>query len=544
MAVVIPGVPDNGGALAKYLTKIEGDIGWMPPAPPTITKELQVALNGDLNDPATWLAFGAQSLQTLWASLPDAARAEVNAKLAQLVSLGLQGINQASQAIGPAMSAVSDAIPLIGAIIDAVLIAVTGFIKLAKEQENDREDTAAGHYNDATRWTVEQYENPNSWVLQNSHVVNFLDRYDGDWRLRPSFSRSGGASNLMFSAIPGPPDIGGCGKGIWMKCGLKTFVTLADCHQNKDSDVPCDRRVMISALFYPFWSLSYPDQTSITEKARKGGGWGETGGLVNYVPVTANSILMARQVALLTSPSVNLRVNADRVVGIKDRFAYYFTNALKAFAEYKKNSFAGLPINKYDHTVERGQGTIFVDVDKAKELPGADEPNQFYFDGDGLIRAYSDGNLEAWGIPAKRGPQSPKDVAISFAQYNTVISGVLAFMSARANFLRSGPWMRQLSKGQDFNIKDYDKDVRAAMQYAIDYGKQIPAPILKYQVSLIPGSAIPSRPKRLGKKPKRAPKDSGLSGAPSRFSAGEKILAGAGVATAGYVIWKRKFRKK
>jgi hypothetical protein len=127
-----------------------------------------------------------------------------------------------------------------------------------------------------------------------------------------------------------------------------------------------------------------------------------------------------------------------------------------------------------NHIVIREGGTA-MQVDKRKRsdfFPSKSDRNRFYFGNDGLIYAYGDDDTNLYGIPAKTGPQSPKDVAVSIAQYNTVMSATLAFMSARGNFLRNGPVMKALLK--DFNVNQFDPGVRDAMKYSRDVGKMLP----------------------------------------------------------------------
>lgn len=546
MSMTIPGAPDGGGALAKYFDSYAYDIGWIPKPEGAVSLDIKSALSGEYNDPSTWVAFAAHTMQKVWSSLPKNVQMEAQIALGNLIQLGLQNVGAlASTAAASAASAVSDVVPLIGAIIEELIVAIQGFIKLAKEIETDREDVAAGHFMDSSRWTVEQYEHPDSWVLKRAKVINFLDRYKNKWRVRPSYGRSGGDSDRMFWKTSGPSDSGFCGSGVRMKCGLAAYQSMATCEKHDSSNPFCNRHVSLSCLFYPFYSSAYPDYTAVTEMVRLTGGFGETGGNVTYTPATANSILMARQMALLTSPSVNLRVDADRLLKIRDRFVSYFFTFANAWAPGNagKNSasegyaqrFGVSPIGKH-HIVDRVPGSERLTIDpEKKQLPSTKAQNQFYFDSDGLIHPYhADVDLNAWGLPALRGPQGPGDVAVSCAQYNTVVSATLAFMSARANFLRNGPMMRVLL--QDFKSSDFDKGVRSAMKYSADVGQMLKAPS---RAKPSPKRPIPPRPLKPTLLPKHLLPPGVSPGPPSEsrgLSQGEAAMLA--LAAGGLAAWK------
>ena len=546
MPMTIPGAPDGGGALASYYESYAYEVGWIPnPFRPT-SLDIQASLSGLDNKPATWVAFAAHSMQEVWSALPDNVRQEAQIALGNLIQLGLNNVKGlANNASAAAVSVVSDVVPLIGAIIEELIVAIQGFIKLAKEIETKREDTAAGHFMDSSRWTVEQYEHPDQWVMKRAKIANFLDRYNNKWRVRPSFGRSGGNSDFMFYGSSGPPRSGFCGSGVWMKCGAASYVNMSDCHKQDSDDPFCESRVPLSCLFYPFYSSAYPDYIAVAEMVRLTGGWGETGGNVTYTPATANSILMARQMALLTSPSVNLRVDADRLLEIRDRFvSYFFTfanmwapgNAGKSVsAKGYKQRFGVSPIDAH-HIVQRVPASerLIIDAEQ-KELPAGSAQNQFYFDSDGLIHAYHAVDLNAWGLPALRGPETPSDVAVSCAQYNTILSATLAFMSARVNFLRNGPMMWVLLQ-DPFDLKDFDSGVRSAMSYSAEVGKMLQAPS---RAKPTPKRPIPPRPLVPMIIPKRLlPGDAArqLSERDRGFSQGEAAMLA--LAAGGLVAWK------
>lgn len=475
----IPGAPDGGGALASYLDKYEGEVGWMPQFSDPISKDLIENLKGDLNNPETWVGFAGHAVKTVWESLPPQVRAMAQDQLSKLVANALSGLSTAMEAAGASISSVGSAVPLIGAIFDAVLIIVRQFIDLGKEISDEKKMTAAFHFMNATLYTIEKNEHPDDWVIVRTKVTNYLNRRSRDWWYKPSFSRSGGASDRMFYNGTGPTDKGnGCKDGVEVYCGAKEFVNMADCHKRDSDKEYCTRYVMISALFYPFWSPAYPDKTEVTEKDYEmQHGWGESGGSTPSIPETSNTLLISRQMALLTSPSVNLQVDADRLLRIRDHFQSWFLGQARAFAAPDRGSkkHAVLPIS-HNHKIPGAppEDRLRIDWEKKEQLPGASDPHQLYFDDEGLIQSYGEAKISEWGVWAIKGPQTPDKVAVSCAQYNTVLSATLAFMSARANFLRNGPVMRKLLL--DFDLDTFDSKVRSAMEYSADLGVMLPAP--------------------------------------------------------------------
>lgn len=480
MPVSIPGAPQNGGALASYLSDYSLEVGWISNPTSPSSRDIRSAID-DLNDPATWVGFAAHAVSTVWASLPTQIRNVAQDALTLLVSQALAGASKALEAAGAAVSDAVGAVPIIGMIIDAVMVVIKQFLDLGEQFENEKEEYAAFRYMEASLYTFSKYEHPNDWVLRRSKVSNYLDRRSHDWFYRPSYSRAGGRSDLIFWNTAGPSDKGECGNGVEMYCGTRQKPLLGQCHKRHKNRDYCERHLMISALFYPFWSPAYPDQTSITEKDYvMSGGWGESGGGTPSVDETSNTLLMARQMALLTSPSVNLQVDANRVLKIRDIFARGWIQAAGQYGRVEGYEFPDieqwgvLPIG-HKHIVERGEGAALID---AREEKNFSEPSttarKFYFDKVGLIHAYrTSDKLGDWGVPTwQRGPHTPVDAAISCAQYNTVLSAVLSFMSARANFLRNGAMMKTLVN--EFGADHFDRHVRDAMKYAADVGGPLP----------------------------------------------------------------------
>lgn len=480
-------MPDGGGPLAAYLSSVEREIGWIPEANSPIGRDLAEVLEFD-NDPAAWVGFAARTLYDVWESLPAEIRQEAQTALLQLAQEGINALGDVAQlAVSSALSNIADVLPFIGAIIDALLVVINKIIEFHKEMESEKEDMAALEHYGAVLNTIRQNEAADSskdiaqraaadaLVFARDRVENYLDYSDSEWRKRPCFTRSSGAADLMFVSSSGPSDSGYCTKGLRYNCPLIAPFMESDCSidpkSGSSSDL-CERYLGISALFFPFWSPAYPDIPYITIRPVKG---------VDFSDVNGNTVLAEQQFALLSSPSVNLRVDAQRLLDIRDRFREFFFNQAKMYAP-SGHDFGLLQID--EDGIAPGTAVkdrITIDAAPEKEyLPTVDRKDLLYIDRDGLIRIYEGAqvpvDLNKWGIRAKRGPQSPTNVAISVAQYNTVVGATLAFMSARANFLRNGLMMKALL--QDNGPGAFDPAVRDAMEYAASIGATIPLPQL------------------------------------------------------------------
>lgn len=503
MALEIPGAPYGGGELAAYLSDYEGEIGWMPPTPDP-ERLLESISELDRNDPASWVAFAGASLQTIWDALPAEVRSEVWDALQDLVDRAIAEVPDiVANAVASAASDAAEAIPFIGAIIKALVIVIKSIVDVHENFESQRDQTSS-QWKWAARYDTVRQDHPDEMVFKTTYVRNYLDYRSPRWYLRPCFGRSSGNANLMLVPSPGPKDTGsGCKDGVRMDCpggAAGGFFDEEDCDFHDKDAKPCDRSLGLSSLFYPFWSPAYPDVRSI------GGSEG----------LSPDQLMIEQQFALLSSPSVNLRVNADRLLEIRDRFVDHFFGQSKMaappgaeFGLVKVNAKGIAP-----GTAVKDRLTIAPEREE-DYAPYADRPDKFYLDEFGLIHAYpgADASLDSWGVRATRGPQTPKMAAVTAAQYNAVVSSTLAFMSARSNFLRQGPIMKALL--HDFDPYDFDPNVIAAMQYAADVGGSMPMP------TWVPGrkgdDAKPKRverlPERIGKvKPKRLKKRRGRRG--------------------------------
>lgn len=479
--VFIPGAPDGGGALADYLWTVSDEIGWIPEELSAVGKDLQEAIE-NRNDPATWVAFAARTLQTVWELLPEEIRDQAREALANLIELGLDRVaNIAATAASAAASGVATAIPIIGQIIESVVILIELFAKAHKTFESEKEhfsslEKLAGIYR-----TI-QTNDPDKMVYSIDRIENYIDYYKGVWRLRPSLARASGPADTMFLGISAPSDKGYWNKGVELKCPPGAFFDFDDCTLKRSSDQKniAQRYTGVSSLFYPFWSSAYPDMPTIKL---------EVPGTEKIDP---NRLLASQQFALLTSPSVNLRVNAKRLLDIRDTFKSFFFLQAEKYAP-PGAQFGLLRVNG-EHLAP---GTAVADrltiapTQEENYVPTQGRKDKFYIDKDGLIQPYpgSGADPRKWGIRAVRGPQTPQGTAITVSQYNAVIGATLAFMSARANFLRDGPTMKALVI--DYGTTSFDPGVRAALQYSADVGEPMSAPSLPPKKAFDPIVATP-----------------------------------------------------
>lgn len=472
----IPDIPQNGGDLVKYFDMIEDEIGWIPEGTTARGKELEAALRSD-NDPATWIAFAGHTLQTVWEAMPADIRSKLQLALRDIVDLGLQRVQSVvTDAASAAVGNVAEAIPLIGTIIKAVLVVIDASVEYAKQIDDQNKMFSRQDYYSKRFETISNYSHPDSLVYQQMHVLNYFSykKKGNVWRKRPSYARSSGAADRIFLGSSGLSDVGSCGKGLLMDCPSGSFFDWDDCSYHNSDDKACYRRLGISSLFFPFWSPACSDLGLIKFR-------------YDYESLNPNTLLAANQMLLLSNPNINLMVNGERLRNIRDRFRKFFLDQVNVYNGLLKISNGKAP------GTPKGDRITIDDSKRSDYVPTSKDKNKLYFDSDGLIKAYSGtANLSKWGVRATRGPQTPRFAAISIAQYNAVIGSSLAFFSARANFLRNGPLMKALES--DYGISNYDKEVRNAMKYSADYGKNIPPPSLSFTVR-----AIKVKPKRMTK---------------------------------------------
>lgn len=462
-------LPDNGGGYKDYLSKIDGLINYQPymSMSDSVRSDIENLIKNK-NDGKAWLTFAASSILESWKALPKGVRDDAMDAAYKLLDDALNDIGSiVEDAIGATATTIGEAVPIIGTIVKAVVDLVLKIYEAHVLLNKSEEAYSLVERDDAMSLTIGKYKDPNEWILHQMKVENYLEWKGyrvgkGDWDLRPCFGRNSEESWLMFNEVGGQPDSGSCG-GVPYKCDIDM-----NCEPNPKSGEgkDCVRYLGISSLYFPFWSPSYPSIPVVRPAL-------DSKDLVfdySYSYYDMNRILIERQMALLTVPAVNLKVDGEMVQRFADRFKVYWDSSYKQFG----NTL--LKIDKHGNaisTAKKDRVTIDVRFDE-NNAPSSSNKRKFYYDKDGLIQPYSGSGADVseWGIRAKGGKYGDDYVGISAGSYNAVIGNTLAFFSARANFLRNGLVMKGML--QDYNVNTFWPDVRSAIQYSANYGKMLP----------------------------------------------------------------------
>ncbi len=458
--------------LEKYYAKIEDLTDFNPETIKEAGEEVMKAVKDDnRNDPTAWMAYAGTAMKQAWMSLPKEYRTQMINAMNDLIQQALAGVDEVKGALQQVSDAIST-IPIIGWIIDAVLQVVVDIAKVVQITKRNREMSRARWKRQRMVSTLDDIDDPRDWVFVSAKVRNYSHyvkvRGGGDWSLTPSFRRSG--STLMFSADPGPADKGKCGKttGVEMSCDARSYSDIACRKKPKkqsDSDI-CVRYLGISALFYPYWSPAYsvgPIEVPINEN--------ESVQTVLDDGGDPNSILMARQVMLLTDPYANLRVRGERLREMTDRFVGTWQNQMKAFGVGGKMGLLKIDEDGNAPGTPR-EDRMLIDERKDPKWSGAKSlRNRFYFDEDGRIVPYDGTDVNDWGIRTWGGGGT---LACSVGAYNAVVTNTMAFFTARSNMIRNGFRMKGLL--MDHSIRRLDPEVRDAVKYAANKDEMLPGP--------------------------------------------------------------------
>jgi hypothetical protein len=453
-------IPKAGGAWADYVRELGSLADWDPAPYTAVGEDLRVAID-DRNDPGAWLAFAGTAARAAWQSLPEDLREQLRDLVENLVLDGLSNIGAAvGQAGAAAVGSVGEILPVIGAVIQPLIDFVVSVVKTAKAMEDIREYEAATHRQWRRYQTLQQLGDPAQWVFSVTQVRNYTARAGKEWRRRPCL-RSGYGADRIFTGKLGAPDVGSCDKGVLYSCpAIYRSNDYEDCTPKypEDAGKECVRVAGFSALFWPFWSPSYaPEPMQLVTKH-----------------ADPNALLLTRQIALLSNPSINLRVPGQHVLDVATTFVNWYFRQLEIYAPPGQR-FGLLKINNEGFAPgTQVADRLTIDARKIPDfVPTGPERNKFYFDDAGLIRAYDYAGVDPadWGVRAAGGG-APQNLAISVAQYNAVVGNTLAFFTARANFLRSGSVMSALVR--EFGTPSFAPDVRAAMDYSAAYGSMLP----------------------------------------------------------------------
>ena len=461
-------------ALEKYFGEINDLTGFNPEVIKEAGDAVMKAVN-KRNDPTSWMAYAGTAIKQAWSALPK----EIRQQMYNAINDVIQAALEQAEFISSAMSEVAEnmnALPIIGAIIGAVIKLIGEIVSAVKSTQAVNKGISGYHQAMRMSLTFDSYPDPRDWVFKSMKLENYTQyvksRKQGNWSRQPCFRRAGLATNRMFAAKVGVPDVGKCGhkKGVKMKCPQKRDFGYEDCdrfykRQSKNPSSWCRRHLGISALFYPYWSPTYAAEPINN----------------SYVGTDAdpNGILMGRQTMLLTDPYSNLRVVSAELLDMSDRFIAFWRHAMETFAVNGKKALLRIDENGNAPGTDKAD-RYTIDEQRDPNYTGSQSlMNRFYFDTDGRIVPYPGmkAGVNEWGIRVSGGAHRGTgggSLAVSVGAYNAVITNTLAFFTARSNMLRNGNRMRGLL--MDHAKGDLDPAVRAAVQYAADKGGMLPGP--------------------------------------------------------------------
>ncbi len=417
------------------------------------------------NDPTAWVSYGLTAMTKGWGSLgagSPAVEALLDLVLRSLSSLA----DTVFAAVGEAISAGFGSIPILNILVDMLDLVIGQFVEIGK-MHGDMNAISSRRILAETRiFWIDTYlgEKPDRWLMETRQNVN-RPKYRGEagevqpvagkrWNTAPAW-RPTRDQALLFLDKAGRKPSGKCKvfNSYYLNCpavlGRVNHTGCVKSVRTKDSADYCVSDITISALFYPWWSPGYPAGPMQIAQAYGNDPW------------DPNASLIARQLALLTDPASNLRASGRKLSRMTSKFVTWWAG--KELGElYPVDS-------KGNRTANPGGEFLAIDSRRDKTWTGAP---RLYYDHDGLIRSYSGGiDLARWGLFNRDSLGRGKDggnLAVTVAQYNTIVTMTLAFFTSRANMLRNGYLMRGIVEtGQ---VGDLDKDVRAAVRDAAEIG--------------------------------------------------------------------------
>lgn len=452
-------------ALDEYLTEHASELNF----------DLGSVTSSLASDPGSnraWAQFSLGVSQQIWSALPASIRSGALAGLQDAIDLIEQAADLAvSAAIDAVMDAagIVEAIPIVGAIIEAAVVLVESIVGAVKGVKQLNYAYSVQDKNIEQQRTFEASTSPNEWALGNIPVRNFKhyatgsDRVDRVyWRSRPCIVPS--YRDAAVWALPTPPDaIGSCDPGRELDrrgSGYDDF--------RKESGSDCESFAAVSCLFWPFWSPNheakpiswygkevYPDNAPFKLDG-----------------VDPNKILIVRQQALLSNPATNLRVRGSRLRNAQRIFTQYFRDKVHGMGGMltMRGNEVKLRTTTADATYKdrNEQGP----VDRWQIDPAFDPAHEFggdvyyYWNANGLIENYGRGpDLADVGVPAFCPPAMRpqwKDLGYSASQLNAVVAGVKGFFTARAAMLRQPYAMKAILASHP--PRTFDRMAVAAMR--------------------------------------------------------------------------------
>jgi hypothetical protein len=232
---------------------------------------------------------------------------------------------------------------------------------------------------------------------------------------------------------------------------------------------PCRSFIAVSCLYFPYWSPNHPARplNVYADPYPDFAHFRET-------PPNPNNFLVAAQQALLCDQRVNFQARGSDVLDVYDRFrTWYLDLRLEAGETLRSVNEDGLL---------SGDDTFAYDdsYDKRHEYT---RERRFYKRSDGLIEAYGQrADPAAAGFRAPENLYSSK-LAVTLAQYNTIVSQTKAFFTARRRFLENVDAMKALV--DEGNLRRYDPAIRKIIE------EQAAGPTV-----VIRGVKIPKKPRR------------------------------------------------
>lgn len=443
--------------LDQYLGSVE-DLSFYDPG-----RVLEQAINqlppSQRNEIEGWAAYGVAAMRQAWAALPPDVRGQVMSGLNDVIERIVDGT------IGTAAGVIADVGKQLGDVLDAIpiLAAVVEFLKLLvgtihgsakKFKELNYANSLVDEKKAQTRMFAQELSNPRKWAVSVIRVYNYPRFFtpsnrknDVRWRLEPCMTPClGPDAKLWDQDLLAPHGYGGrdCRPGT----PIKNPVDYPDIEPTDGVEMdPCVSYMAVSCLFFPYWAPNHP--------ARALNVYGDPypdSAHFHETPPNPNGFLVAAQQALLADFRSNFQVRGSSLEEVYNRFrTWYLQLHLDAGERPRQvNSEGRLS----------GDETFGYDA----EYDAAHEHSQekrFYMRSDGLIESYGQR-----ADPASAGFRAPENLlssnlAVTLAQYNTVVSQTKAFFTARRRFLENRLAMQALRSEGDLGL--YDPAIRSVI---------------------------------------------------------------------------------
>ena len=413
-------------------------------------------LRANPGDKSAWARFGMGASKSLWSALPaesrDPALAALNDQIAIAHDIADLGVSVAGEVLTE-LAVSTDAIPIVGGAISAVIDVIGNFIFLAQTIRGSREEFAAMDKN-IEQWNMfRDSTSPNSWALGllpvalfENYIPDKADRVDGErFRLmpciRPSYRDSaawglGWADSWEGQCYPGRP------------------MRAEGFDYERKGGTDCKAQCAVSSLFWPFWSPNHTATPIGVYRFESG-----------YAIADPNEWLVARQQALLADPATNMRVRGDRVSAARTSLSRYFRDQMQSNGGMLFCSDGTIP-GMHNFTTGIDSKRYRIDSKYQERHAHGVGGFDYFWHPNGTVGSYGTGpDLTQVGVPSMGPPLSKQDLAYTAAQLNTVVTGVKAFFVARAAMLEQ-PYAMQalLAKGGIAGGRRYDRAVRSAMR--------------------------------------------------------------------------------